>query len=99
MKTMAFLFYFSGMAFNWLIMCARAVKKEVNPMSNLAEATEYISNTKYITVSGYAAPLEPDSAEYQKAVHLISDRSPSFKTRVEKGQLGGNTLFRLYPIR
>ncbi len=142
------------------MMRAYAAKKGGDPMSNLTEATEYISNTKYlilatvgtrdfpglrtllsfandgfhiyfstgsstekvreiaanpavkllfqhegqelgtyqnVTVSGYAAPLEPDSAEYQKAVHLISDRNPSFKARVEQGQLDGNTLFRVHP--
>jgi pyridoxamine 5'-phosphate oxidase len=129
-------------------------------MSNLAEATEYISNTKYlilatvgikdfpglrtllsfandglhvyfstagssekvreiaanpavkllfqqegqelgtyqnVTISGYATPLEPDSPEYQKAVQLIGNRSPSFKARAEKGELTGNTLFRVHP--
>jgi nitroimidazol reductase NimA-like FMN-containing flavoprotein (pyridoxamine 5'-phosphate oxidase superfamily) len=138
----------------------RAWSKGGDPMSNLAEVTEYINQTKYlilatvgmknfpglrtllsfandgfsiyfstgdstekvreitanpavkllfqhegqelgtfqnITLSGYASPLEPDSAEYQKAVYLISARSPSFKARVEKGQLNGNTLFRVHP--
>lgn len=160
MKTMAFLFYFSGIADNLPMIRARAVKKGGDPMSNLAEAMEYISNTKYlilatvgtkdfpglrtllsfandgflvyfstgsptekvreiaanpavkllfqhegqelgtyqnVTISGYAAPLDPNNMEYQKAVHLISARNPSFKAGLEQGQLSGNTLFRVHP--
>lgn len=50
-----------------------------------------------ISFLGNAVPLETGSSEYQKAMDLISLRNPSFKSEAEKGQLRGNTLFKVIP--
>jgi nitroimidazol reductase NimA-like FMN-containing flavoprotein (pyridoxamine 5'-phosphate oxidase superfamily) len=48
------------------------------------------------TITGEASEIKAE-AELKQAIKLLSDRSPRFKERVEKGELGNNTFFRIDP--
>jgi len=48
------------------------------------------------TIAGKATEITTDS-EREKAIKLLSDRSPNFKARVEKGEIGNNAFFRIDP--
>lgn len=48
------------------------------------------------TITGNATEITAD-IEREKAIKLLSDRSPNFKARVEKGEIGNNVFFRIDP--
>ncbi|MCE5286243.1 MAG: pyridoxamine 5'-phosphate oxidase family protein [Pelosinus sp.] len=49
-----------------------------------------------VTISGSAKELNQDT-ERNKAIALLSAKSPRFKERAEKGQLEGTALFKIEP--
>lgn len=48
------------------------------------------------TIAGKAIEVTEET-ERQKAIQLLSSRSPNFKARVESGQIANNTFFRIDP--
>ena len=72
-----------------------------NPKVNAyyEDTSQELQTWKNVVIYGNAEPLVKDSAEYKKAVELISAKSANFKKRAEEGQLTGNTLFKIKPIR
>lgn len=58
-----------------------------------------ISGWKNVVVYGDAQPLDAGSAEYARAVALISEHSPVFAERAQEGQLAASVLFKITPKR
>ncbi|MBP2625469.1 MAG: pyridoxamine 5-phosphate oxidase-related FMN-binding protein [Firmicutes bacterium] len=48
------------------------------------------------TITGKATEITAET-ELEKVIKLLSDRSPRFKERVEKGEIANNTFFRIDP--
>jgi pyridoxamine 5'-phosphate oxidase len=48
------------------------------------------------TITGKATEITAET-ELEKAIKVLSDRSPKFKERVEKGEIANNTFFRIDP--
>jgi len=63
------------------------------------DTSQELTSWKNVVIYGNAEPLAKDSAEYKKAVDLISAKSPNFKKRAEEDQLSGNILFKIKPVR
>ena len=55
-----------------------------------------LSGFQNVTIAGEAKAVTNDS-ELAKAIQLLSDRSPRFKERAEKGQLGETEIFKVTP--
>jgi len=55
-----------------------------------------ISSFYNATIAGKATEITAET-ERQKAINLLSNRSPKFKERVEKGEIANNTFFRIDP--
>lgn len=55
-----------------------------------------LATFKNITYVGIAKEIKCET-EYNKAVKILSEKSPRFKERAEKGQLGTTALFKVVP--
>lgn len=55
-----------------------------------------LATFKNVTYVGKAEEIKCET-EYNKAVKLLSEKSPRFKERAEKGQLGETALFKVVP--
>jgi general stress protein 26 len=88
--------YFSSGA-----QAAKVAEIAANPKVNAyyEDTSQELQTWKNVVIYGSAEPLVKDSAEYKKAVELISAKSANFKKRAEEGQLTGNTLFKIKPVR
>jgi pyridoxine/pyridoxamine 5'-phosphate oxidase len=83
---------------------AGAESQKVREIAANPKVNAYYENTaqelptwKNVVIYGEASPLEAGSAEYAKAVALISAKSPNFAKRAREGQLGANVLIRISP--
>lgn len=54
-----------------------------------------IASYKGVSLIGDAVEITAQSEEYSVAVAALSARSPHFKSRVEKGELGATAIFRV----
>jgi general stress protein 26 len=88
--------YFSSQA-----TAAKVKEIAANPKVNAyyEDTSQELPTWKNVVVYGNAQPLEKDSADYKKAVELISAKSANFKKRVEDGQLDASILFKIKPVR
>jgi pyridoxine/pyridoxamine 5'-phosphate oxidase len=88
--------YFSSQA-----KAAKVAEIKANPKVNAYydDSAQELQTWKNVVIYGNAQALEKDSADYKKAVELISARSANFKKRVEEGQLEGSILFKINPVR
>jgi hypothetical protein len=57
-----------------------------------------ISAYKGASLIGDAVEILPDAAEYSQAIAILVARSPYFKSRVEKGEIAGMTVFRINAV-
>jgi pyridoxamine 5'-phosphate oxidase len=56
-----------------------------------------LSNFKNVAYTGRAERIESEK-DLARAIELLSNRSPRFKARVEKGQLGETAIFKVEPV-
>ncbi len=73
---------------------------EVNPQATLLFQHEgqEVPGFRNVTLNGTVTQVSSESgAEYEKAIALLSAKSPRFKERAEKGDLEGNIVLKVEP--
>ncbi len=78
---------------------AKVAQIESNPFVTFLFQHEgqELSAFKNVTYTGKAKQLSCEK-ELAKAIELLSNRSPRFKARAEKGELGATAIFKVEPV-
>ena len=79
---------------------------KVSEIAANSKVSAYYENTaqeittwKNVVVYGDASPLVKEDSDYEKALSLLSQKSPRFKKRVEDGLLHEMVIYKITPRR
>lgn len=76
------------------------LKENPNAVLLFQQEGQELPKFRNVTLTGSIATVcSKCGEEYARAVKLLSDRSPRFRERAEKGQLDGNVILKLTPTR